>query len=533
MSVAGSTRIDFDYRAAASAVFRLALGHGVEGRSAEEWRRALDVALEERCAALTWSRGGPSIRASAPDEVVVRWRAAWLRSAERVEDSVSALTPLVERLGTRGVAPIWIKGAPLSVRLYGDAAARESVDVDWFVEHHDRSIVADQLGCAGWSVAEGDRTADQTFALESGNDRVFLEVHSTLLHPRLSFLTLPHPCGTPIDLLGARVPALLDGPVLSLFLALHLAGHRAPPLLWWMDYLTLSSHVAEVEDVHALAARLGLARYLKWARRGCDAVQRLANGDLSAGRALGISRSGRVDVHPSVRHVLLAPNPTHAIAAARAWLLPPWVAREGRWPLATIVLRAARHAPTLLRTSQLHARAFALPRGDTSASHSVSRAAAAPRTDACATWMEKIRAIIEVGGEAWVEGSGFSMWPFIRAGDRVLIGAPRDIAVGSIVLLPLHGRAVLHRVKLVERDTVRTAGDANLISDAPVQRSQVMARALAADHQGTVVALVPTMRFGVAALARYARFTVRRYFAQIVRGMRHELTSSASRVKAQ
>ena len=135
----------------------------------------------------------------------------------------------------------------------------------------------------------------------------------------------------------------------------------------------------------------------------------------------------------------------------------------------------------------------------------------------CEALLAKLEAVVDVGGEAWVEGSGVSMWPSIRPGDRVLLGAPTDIRVGSIVLVPRHGRAVLHRVRSMEGDSLRTAGDATLIPDAPVNRTRVVARALAAERNGALVALVPTLRFGLLPLARHIGFTARRRAADLAR----------------
>jgi hypothetical protein len=125
------------------------------------------------------------------------------------------------------------------------------------------------------------------------------------------------------------------------------------------------------------------------------------------------------------------------------------------------------------------------------------------------------------------------MWPFIHPGDRVLLCAPTDIAVGSVVLTLVHGRAVLHRVRRIDGDVLVTAGDANAVADVPVPRAQVSARALAAAHNGALVALIPTFRFGALPFLRFARFTARRYVALMVRSVRRELPVVAPRAKSQ
>ena len=341
---------DLDYRAGAARVCRLALGHSAEARSAREWRFLLEVAQRERCGALTWSRSGDSIRASAPHEVVGSWRASWLRSADRVEYCLSELTPVARRLSGRGVVPTWLKGAALSQRLYGDPAARESLDVDWFVPSDQRAVVEEELRDEGWRTVEGGIRGEQAFMIDTPRGRVFLEVHSTLLHERLG-LNLPSPPGSPTELMGERLNAFLNEPLLALYLAVHLAGHRNPPLLWWIDVFTLLDNPAYVEHAERLAADFGLANYLAWARAGCGSIRKLVAGDLSAARALGISRTGRIDVHPSIRHVRLAPDLPRALAAAKGWLLPSWAAEGSRWPVATVLRRIARYGPQLFRAT--------------------------------------------------------------------------------------------------------------------------------------------------------------------------------------
>ena len=292
---------DLDYRAGAARVCRLALGHSAEARSAREWRFLLEVAQRERCGALTWSRSGDSIRASAPHEVVGSWRASWLRSADRVEYCLSELTPVARRLSGRGVVPTWLKGA---ASRSGCMAIRLLVKVwMWIGSCLPTSAQSSRRSSAtrGGALIEGSIRGEQAFMIDTPRGRVFLEVHSTLLHERLG-LNLPSPPGSPTQLMGERLNAFLNEPLLALYLAVHLAGHRNPPLLWWIDVFTLLDNPAHVEHAERLAADFGLANYLAWARAGCGSIRKLVAGDLSGARALGISRTGRIDVHPSIRH---------------------------------------------------------------------------------------------------------------------------------------------------------------------------------------------------------------------------------------
>jgi hypothetical protein len=115
-----------------------------------------------------------------------------------------------------------------------------------------------------------------------------------------------------------------------------------------------------------------------------------------------------------------------------------------------------------------------------------------------------IRDAVAAGGEMWVSGAGGSMHPTIRHLDPVLVApVARRVRRGEVVLVPLGSRLMLHRVVDVQGDIVLTRGDARQRNDAPVPREDVVARAVAVRHQRTVTTLVPTLRFGVAALVRF------------------------------
>ena len=96
------------------------------------------------------------------------------------------------------------------------------------------------------------------------------------------------------------------------------------------------------------------------------------------------------------------------------------------------------------------------------------------------------------------------MHPTIRDADPVLL-APLSGRVhrGQVVLVPLGPRLMLHRVVDVQGDIVLTRGDARQRNDTPLSRQDVVARAIAVRRQRKVTTLVPTLRFGFAALVRF------------------------------
>lgn len=122
-----------------------------------------------------------------------------------------------------------------------------------------------------------------------------------------------------------------------------------------------------------------------------------------------------------------------------------------------------------------------------------------------------IRDAVRAGGELWVTGSGQSMQPTVRHADLVLV-APlrRSVRRGDVVLVPLGPRLMLHRIAQLDDQRVVTRGDARERDDAPVERDEIVARAIAVRRDHTVTPLGFTTRFGVAAVVRYLVGEVKR-----------------------
>lgn len=133
-----------------------------------------------------------------------------------------------------------------------------------------------------------------------------------------------------------------------------------------------------------------------------------------------------------------------------------------------------------------------------------------------------IRRLVESGDEVWIVVTGVSMRPTLEPGDRVLLtrGDQGPLA-GRIVLANLVGRPVLHRVITQRHGLLVTAGDGCVRADPPVPKSAIVARAEAVCSTGGLSALRPTMRFGVAPLARYVRLEVLALSLRIWRRARH------------
>lgn len=133
-----------------------------------------------------------------------------------------------------------------------------------------------------------------------------------------------------------------------------------------------------------------------------------------------------------------------------------------------------------------------------------------------------IRSLVQSGDEVWIVVTGSSMRPTLQPGDRVLLARQsRGSLAGRIVFAECGGRPVLHRVIAHRQGLFVTAGDNCLGSDAPLERSAIVAQAEAVYSTDGVSALRPTMRFGVGALARYLLLEVRAFAYRIWRRARY------------
>lgn len=196
----------------------------------------------------------------------------------------------------------------------------------------------------GWALIEGDSTGEVCYGRNDGSVQSYLEVHSSLLHPRYSYLSLPAPSGKPMIVDGVPVSAH-DDPLLAGYLSTHLAMHHFAPLAWLIDVLelwdSLGTH-ARAEATRA-AALSGIDRYLQWALGRGGLLRRAAIGDVRAAERLGLRNGSRVDHHPMWRHIALAPGVPKMARAAWAWIAPQWV-NGGRASAVTMTARrVARH----------------------------------------------------------------------------------------------------------------------------------------------------------------------------------------------
>lgn len=499
--------------APAGLALRLALGEApaddgaVRVADPAAWERLLHVAIGERLAPLAWQRAGGWLRACAPADVAGRWRAVAVTEVLRSAAQLATLGEVLDVLGAAGVAPAVLKGAPLAQRLHGDAALRPSADIDLFVTAEERERADAALRAQGWTRRDDSGSWDAEYERGGDGECILLELHSSLVPHELSHLPVPKPVVRAVSLGGRTVPAH-DDALLPAYLAAHMAKHRRPALLWYVDLAVLWSRLDEDARAAARAAarRAGLGRYLEWGLRRAAAVDRAARGDEAALALLGVDGQVRRGAHPIFRDVLLAPSPVAACRAVSGWAWPR--------PLRSDPAALARRWTTRLTRLPEYVRGPA-QRG----------AGSAPSTPSAA--LHDLRAALAAGREQWVQGVGSSMWPTISPGARVLVAplARRGARRGEVVLVDARGHAMLHRVATVSATGVQTAGDANLRPDIPVTADAVLGRALAAVEGGRTVALTRTMRFGLLPLARYYRARTRLVLARAWRRARPAVAS--------
>ena len=88
--------------------------------------------------------------------------------------------------------------------------------------------------------------------------------------------------------------------------------------------------------------------------------------------------------------------------------------------------------------------------------------------------------LIEEGQEVIFKPKGMSMLPFIRGGrDSVLLRKADELKVGDIALAEIsEERYVLHRIEMIEGETIVLMGDGNLVGREKCRREDVMAIAV-------------------------------------------------------
>ena len=451
---------------AAAGVVGLAMGVESVDRSSVSWRDVAALAVRERCVALAWLRSRETILQHADADVAHWWRDLALRTLARGHAHVEVASQVARALGEAGVPCCVLKGTPLSVILYGEPGARASADLDIWVPLDARVRAREVLARRGWRHADGGLPYDEAFACPSAHGENYLEVHSRLLHSRLSYLPLPDPEVEPIAVAGALLP-VMTGALLPAYLAVQIARHRFAPALWLIDLRTLWERLDD--DGRALASwaarRCRTHRYLQWALRRAHRLDSVIQGDRSAARRVGLGTARR-DFHPMWRELRLAPLPDGPFHALRGWIAPSWAAPQTLGALG-VLRRVRRHWRSAVGTSRDAARS-AGPGG----------VPAREITVGGEQLLRIARDVSMVGGRMWITSTGTSMYPTLLDRDRVLVEPATCVGLGDIVLVNDGGAPVLHRIVRMSGDRVTTRGDARMTYDRPLGRTDIIARAV-------------------------------------------------------
>ena len=107
-----------------------------------------------------------------------------------------------------------------------------------------------------------------------------------------------------------------------------------------------------------------------------------------------------------------------------------------------------------------------------------------------AALFEEIRAMLEQGFDARFVVTGNSMWPTLaHSRDEVAVSPCDNVKRGDIVLLcPIEGRYVLHRVCKVRQNRVYTCGDGNCHRDGDFPTACVLGRVTTLYRAGKEIA---------------------------------------------
>lgn len=388
-----------------------------------------------------------------------------------------------------GVESVALKGPPLALRLYGTPIVRPIGDLDLFIPLEQRQAAGDALHAAGWLHQEGNATSDvEVLRRADGDETRWLDLLSKIpKHLAREATPLPQSEIAVFDGHEVRAHA---GPGVPVHLAVHLAKHEFPPLLWFLDFaaaweaLTLSER-AEAEKT---AGRMEVHRYLEWARDRTQAVHRAAAGDASALELLGFSATGRSQPRQWRRELVLAGSVRGGVRLIFRWLLP----ESARSPtaFARMVIHRLRHPERWVNDRQAFQpshREAAASRAEVSANPVSFRALSVDNED----FIDLVQMALNECDSVWITARGSSMLPTIQGGEMVrLRRVAGPVKVGDIVLHRSVSRGfMLHRIHSIRGETLQSIGDNLVKGDNAVGINAVIAVADAKRVGGQVVRL--------------------------------------------
>jgi putative nucleotidyltransferase-like protein len=505
----------FDARDALAVALRLAFGHPRPEDGRADWSLVFDAASRELLAPLAWSRSGLFIRRHADAGIATMWRRVTIAAHIRGGHQLELVRDATMALNAVGVDAVVLKGLPLGHHLYGDPFVRCMSDIDLHVPAAQRPRAAATLRGLGWRSVDGAAPWHETWSTISGGSDYHLELHSWLVSDHLVHLRAPSPLSAREEIAGVELP-VHAGDFVAPYLAVHLATHQLPPLLWLVDFATLWSAMSEAARGRARGAAqdAGLGRYVGWAAERGALVERVASGDWEALGVLGVDARGRRDTHSIWRHVALAASTRDRARLLGAFAVPRRVRGNVRALVRYTLARLRRRLGSLIGAS----RAYAAPSG-------AKPQAGAGAPDGRPWTLDRdemvslTRDVVGAGAALHVRAPGGSMLPTIPRGALVRIGPvpSSGVRAGDVVLaLTGDGEPVLHRAIAVRHDCILMRGDASINVDPPVPLERVIGVATHVRTNGEDRALGrrPARSLTVSALK------VRRRLARMVRRAR-------------
>ena len=168
-------------------------------------------------------------------DLATTWRRAALAAQVRGERQLELVREAMSTLDSAGVDAVVLKGLPLGLRLYGDPFVRCSADLDLYVPARQRDRAASTLRRLGWSSTDGAAPWHETWSSVRGGVEYYLELHSSLVSDHLAHVGAPAPISARVAIAGAELRVHV-GDFLAPYLAVHLATHQLPPILWLVDF---------------------------------------------------------------------------------------------------------------------------------------------------------------------------------------------------------------------------------------------------------------------------------------------------------
>ncbi len=221
-----------------------------------DWNAVAVLAMRHRVVSLLLN----GVRRFGPVDQRLRAEAALgpLRKASKVRglSQLAGLRAAVGCLDTHEIPWLVLKGAPLSMRLYGDPLERENYDIDLLVPPAAATAAADALRLNGWQMKTpsfAPTPARDRYFEKYVKDRIFAKRDGVLeLHHRLA--NNPHLLPAPFEDLHARAATAGVGGLsfltlgdedLLVYLCIHGQLHRWSRLKWLCDVAALIGSMGE------------------------------------------------------------------------------------------------------------------------------------------------------------------------------------------------------------------------------------------------------------------------------------------------